>query len=71
MTAPTRHPAFNPKPMPPALDPCPHALTPEERSHILDTLRAGSKPNVRTIRKLLRLCDERLEIIRHLERKRG
>ena len=57
--------------MPPALDPCPHALTDEERKHIEDRLQAGQHPRSRVIRKLVRLCDERLEIIRHLETKRA
>jgi hypothetical protein len=53
------------------LDPCPHAITPEERQHVLDRLQAGQAPRVRVVRKLLRLCDERLDIIRHLEQKRA
>lgn len=54
----------------PPADPCPHAITPEERQHIHQKLDAGCVPSARVVRKLLRLCDERLEIIRHLEGKR-
>jgi len=57
--------------MPAPLDPFPHALTDEERAHIHDKLDSGSVPRARLVRKLLRLCDERLDIIRHLESKRA
>lgn len=56
--------------MPPPIDPCPHALTDEERAHIEDRLGSGAVPRARVVRKLVRICDERLDIIRHLEAKR-
>lgn len=55
----------------PGIDPCPHALTDEERQHINDRLQSGCLPRAGIVRKLVRLCDERLEIIMHLEKKRA
>lgn len=67
----TKASVFRTHRMPPPFDPCPHAITPEEREHIQGRLSAGQLPRVPVIRKLLRLCDERLDIIRHLESKRA
>lgn len=71
MTTPKRHPAFGTLRIPPRLDPYPHVITDQEREQITESIQAGQKPSTWLIRKLLRLCDERLDIIRHLESKRA
>ena len=48
-------------------DPYPNALTDEERAHIADKLGSGCSPRAALIRKLVHLCDHRLERIRELE----
>jgi hypothetical protein len=48
-------------------DPSPNALTDEERAHIADKLGAGCSPRAALIRKLVRLCDQRIARIRELE----
>ncbi len=50
-------------------DPCPHELTEEERAHIIDRMESGGQPRTGLVRKMLRLCDERLDIIRMLSSK--
>jgi hypothetical protein len=65
-----RHPAFNRKQARLEADPHPHDITAEERARILDCLARGVNARGRDVRKMLRLCDERLARIRELEARR-
>lgn len=65
----TRSPLFRTFRKPEKPDPLPHVLTDAERAHVLDRLSAGQCPRLGVIRKMLRLCDERLDILCHLARR--
>jgi len=53
------------------VDPFPHILTAAELAEIEDRINAGASPRMFLVRKMLRLCAERLDIINHLQWKAG
>lgn len=48
----------------PKVDPFPHIITEAEAAEIEERMFAGASPRMALIRKLVRVCDERLAIIK-------